>query len=85
MIFNALAIVMATILGWHLGTAEHVNALIVWYVFGFIAVVTLWLNGMAAFNPRFLAYSGPEYLRESELGHEKWMVEHGATPSLVRS
>src|SRR5665213_1330695 len=74
MIFNALAVVLATILGWRLGTAEHINPSIVWYVFGFIAAIAIWLNIMAAVKPRFLAYGPAEYLRESELRHERIMA-----------
>jgi hypothetical protein len=47
-----------------------------WWVLGGIAVITIWLNVMAALNPRFLNYGPREYLRESELDHERRMREN---------
>ena len=71
MIFNALAIILVSALTWHLSTAETINWPIAWVGLGFIAGVTAWLNVFAAINPRFLAYGPHEYLRESELAHER--------------
>ncbi|MGB8771525.1 MAG: hypothetical protein WCC92_18070 [Candidatus Korobacteraceae bacterium] len=39
-----------------------------------IAGDTAWLNIFAWKNPRFLAYGPDEYLRESELEHERKMA-----------
>lgn len=68
MIFNAFAILMAFVTI----TFAH-PSLERWYVLGGIAVVTIWLNAFAAINPRFLAYGPREYLRESEMAHEREM------------
>lgn len=38
-----------------------------------IAAVTGWLNYFAWKNPRFLAYGPDEYIRESELEHDRRM------------
>lgn len=73
MIFNALAIIVFTSFAWHLSTAGTVNWPIAWSGLGFITAVTIWLNVFAAINPRFLAYGPQEYLRESEMAHERRM------------
>jgi len=39
-----------------------------------ISVVTGWLNYFAWKNPRFLAYGPDEYIRESEMEHERKMT-----------
>jgi hypothetical protein len=39
-----------------------------------IALIIAWLNYFAWRNPRFLAYGPAEYLRESELEHERRMA-----------
>jgi hypothetical protein len=39
-----------------------------------IAATTGWLNYFAWRNPRFLAYGPDEYIRESELEHERRMA-----------
>jgi len=39
-----------------------------------IAGDTAWLNYFAWKNPRFLAYGPDEYLRESEMAHERHMA-----------
>lgn len=41
---------------------------------GMIGVITGWLNYFAWKNPRFLAYGTQEYLRESEMEHERRMA-----------
>jgi hypothetical protein len=46
-----------------------------WCVLGFIAAVTIWLNGVALVRPRFLAYGASEYLAESKLQHERRMAQ----------
>lgn len=57
------------------GTADlQPTPIVVWIGIGFIAAVTTWLNIFAALNPRFLAYGPREYLRESELAHEREMA-----------
>jgi hypothetical protein len=76
MIFNALAIISVTVLTWHaLGidlTKPRLTVLGVGYAI--IIGVTAWLNWFAAHNPRFLAYGSREYLRESEMAHERQMA-----------
>ena len=70
MIFNAFAILVIGWLVWR--TAEiQPTPWIVWIGIAFIAAVTIWLNIFAAINPRFLAYGPREYIRESELEHER--------------
>ena len=75
MIFNALAIVVMAILvngGIRLEFAAwRVTFLGIGVVF--TTGVTMWLNYFAWRNPRFLAYGPDEYLRESELEHERKM------------
>lgn len=39
-----------------------------------IAGIAAWLNFFAWKNPRFLAYGPDEYIRESELEHERRMA-----------
>jgi hypothetical protein len=39
-----------------------------------IALIVAWLNYFAWKNPRFLAYGPEEYIRESELEHERRMA-----------
>jgi hypothetical protein len=39
-----------------------------------IAAIVGWLNYFAWKNPRFLAYGPQEYIRESELAHERHMA-----------
>ena len=69
MIFDAFAILIAFL------TVTFAKPSIErWCVLGFIAAVTIWLNAFAAFNPRFLCYGPREYLRESELAHERRMA-----------
>ncbi len=69
MIFNAFAILMG-----FLTVTFAPHSLERWCVLGFIAAVTVWLNVFAAYNPRFLNYGPREYLRESELAHERQMA-----------
>jgi len=66
MIFDAFAILMAflTVTFAHPSRER-------WCVLGFIAIVTIWLNVFAVLNPRFLCYGPREYLRESEMEHER--------------
>ena len=73
MIFNAFSILIVGFLVWRTATIQP-TPLIVWIGIGFIAAVTIWLNIFAAINPRFLAYGPYEYLRESELEHERRMA-----------
>lgn len=69
MLFNAFAIGMAFLtLRFAPPSIER------WCVFGFILAVTIWLNVFAATNPRFLNYGSREYLRESEMEHERRMA-----------
>lgn len=69
MIFNAFAILIAFL------TVRFLPvSLERWCVLGFIAVVTIWLNVFAVVNPRFLNYGAREYLRESEMAHERRMA-----------
>lgn len=44
------------------------------YALGFITVLTIWLNVYSAINPRFLCYGPREYLKESQLEHERKMA-----------
>lgn len=68
MIFNAFALVIAFLtVTFAPPSTER------WCLLGFIAVVTIWLNVFAAVNPRFLNYGPREYLRESEMSHERRM------------
>ena len=76
MIFNALSIlvvagVLSAILYSDLTTAKIVFAAL---GLAFIAAITIWLNYFAWENPRFLAYGPREYIRESELEHERKMA-----------
>jgi len=73
MIFNALAILIVAQLTWTTRLSNGGVTTLDWCIFGFIAVVTAWLNIFAAFNPRFLAYGPAEYIRESELAHAREM------------
>jgi hypothetical protein len=66
MIFNAFATLMA----FFTVTFAH-PSLERWCVLGFIAAITISLNVFAAVNPRFLNYGPREYLRESEMAHER--------------
>ena len=73
--FNAFAVLVVVIFGWsalHAGTSSDP---LVWAVLGFVALITVWLNVFAAYNPRFLAYGPREYLRESEMAHERELVK----------
>jgi hypothetical protein len=69
MIFNAFAILMGFLT---VTFAPHSRER--WYFLGFIAAATIWLNVFAAINPRFLNYGPREYLRESEMDHERRMA-----------
>ena len=76
MIFNACAIIVMSCLVYG-GVRLEFN----WFrgVFLSVAVafnigVTSWLNVFAWKNPRFLAYGPDEYLRESELEHQRKMA-----------
>ena len=76
MIFNALAILLVGALMWHATTEDCLSVFTYWAYglgFAFIVGVIFWLNWFAARNPRFLAYGPGEYLRESELAHERKM------------
>jgi hypothetical protein len=75
LIFNAFAILSVVVLGcWATSINLTQERLVVLgIVFLFIAGVTVWLNWFAARNPRFLAYGPREYLRESEMAHERRM------------
>jgi uncharacterized membrane protein YeiB len=66
MLFNAFAIVMGFLALRFLPPSTER-----WYLLGFVAAVTIWLNAFAALNPRFLNYGPAEYLRESEMAHER--------------
>jgi hypothetical protein len=69
MLFNAFAIIMGFLsLRFLSPSAER------WYFLGFILAVTVWLNVMALAYPRFLNYGPAEYLRESEMAHERRMA-----------
>jgi hypothetical protein len=70
MIFNAFAILMGFLTLKYIPTPSPER----WSLLGFIASVTVFLNGFAAINPRFLNYGGKEYLRESEMSHERIMA-----------
>lgn len=75
MIFNAFAVLALLGLGFcHLERAEW------WALFTAILAITAWLNIFAALNPRFLAYGPREYLRESELEHERRMAGKSIVP-----
>jgi hypothetical protein len=85
MIFNAFSIAAMSLLVYgcvHLdlnsirGAFLGVNVL-------FIIAVTGWLNFFAWKNPRFLAYGPDEYLRESELEHERGMAGASGSSSPV--
>jgi hypothetical protein len=69
MIFNALALLVLLALGF-----SHLESRQWWAVFCAVIVITAWLNIFAAIEPRFLAYGPREYLRESELEHEREMA-----------
>jgi len=75
MIFNALAVLATVALVWiAFGvdlTRERLEVLGIGFLF--VVGVTFWLNWFAARNPRFLAYGPREYLRESEMAHERKM------------
>ena len=75
MIFNAFAILSVVALGWRATSIDLTpeRLLMLGVAFLFIVGVTIWLNWFAARNPRFLAYGPREYLRESELAHERRM------------
>lgn len=69
MLFNAFALVIGLL------TLIFVPASLErWCFLGFILAVTIWLNVFAAINPRFLNYGPREYLRESEMQHERRMA-----------
>ena len=76
-IFNGFSILVSLTLGM---TVLHTE---VWpvpkivflsIVFAIVATVTGWLNYFAWKNPRFLAYGPDEYIRESEMEHERRMA-----------
>ena len=74
MIFNSLALLVTSGLLWRATSLDLSKPYVVEVLgvgFGFIVLVTVWLNVFAAMNPRFLAYGPKEYLRESELRHER--------------
>jgi hypothetical protein len=74
MIFNGLAILAYLTIG---ETSLRIElwptpkVIVVAVSLGMIALVTAWLNYFAWKNPRFLAYGPSEYIRESELAHER--------------
>jgi Na+-transporting NADH:ubiquinone oxidoreductase subunit NqrB len=70
MTFNALAVILVYLLAVHFDKGATAFT---WWCFGFIAAVTMGLNVFAAINPRFLAYGSYEYIRESEMAHERRM------------
>jgi hypothetical protein len=74
-IFNALAIIVMTALTWHALSLDLTNPrlIVLGAGYAFIVGVTFWLNWFAAHNPRFLAYGPNEYLRESEMEHQRKM------------
>ena len=75
MIFNAFAVFALLGLGFcHLERSEW------WAIFIAILAITAWLNIFAAINPRFLAYGPREYLRESEMEHERRMAGKSLIP-----
>lgn len=76
MIFNAFAILAITALTWHaLGVdLTELRLIVLGTGYAIIIGVTVWLNWFAAHNPRFLAYGSHEYLRESEMEHERRMA-----------
>lgn len=69
MLFSAFAILMAVLL--LIFTSPSLER---WYLLGGIAVVTFAINVAALIKPRFLAYGAREYLRESEMDHERRMA-----------
>jgi hypothetical protein len=73
MIFNALVVLVVGTLGWRLPSAHPSDSPLAWTCIGIIVAIALWLNIFAAINPRFLAYGPHEYLRESEMAHERKM------------
>lgn len=77
MIFNAFAVlgVIVLVVSGVRSDLTPDKALLIRYGFGFVLLVTVWLNAFAAFKPRFLAYGPREYLRESELAHEREMAQ----------
>src|SRR6266545_3363863 len=84
MIFNAFAILAAIILGGLVAMGRINSASQVVFVgisYLFIIGVTVWLNYFASTNPRFLAYGPAEYIRESELSHEREMAKIRASRS----
>lgn len=76
MIFNGLAILSIVALVWHAISLDLTSERLLVLGIGFLFVVgvTIWLNWFAARNPRFLAYGPREYLRESEMAHERKMA-----------
>lgn len=86
MIFNAFAIaVMSSLVyggiqlefNWFRGVFLGVAAL-------FNIGLTAWLNYFASSNPRFLAYGPDEYIRESELDHERKLATAAGSTALAR-
>ncbi len=70
-VFNAFAVLAVLVLVlWGKGA----DPAVLWFGLVFVAAVTALLNYFAAQNPRFLTYGPAEYLRESELAHEREMV-----------
>ena len=61
-----------TVLRSNLGTTSRIVVTVACIVL--IAGDTAWLNYFAWKNPRFLAYGPDEYIRESELEHERRMA-----------
>jgi hypothetical protein len=76
MIFNALALLVLLALSY----SVRIPMRQWWAIFGAVLAVTAWLNIFAAVNPRFLAYGPREYLRESELAHEREMAKIKTLP-----
>ncbi len=75
MVFNAFAIAVMALLVYFGSEREFswFRAIFLGAGVVFVAGVAIWLNWFASTNPRFLAYGPDEYLRESELDHERKM------------
>ena len=76
-IFNGLSILVSLTLGitvLHTEVWPVPKIVFLSIVFAIVAIVTGWLNYFAWKNPRFLAYGPDEYIRESELEHERRMA-----------
>lgn len=73
MIFNAFVVLVILVLAIRITMFDpSPNQIIMLaFAYAFIVGVTFWLNWFASKNPRFLAYGPKEYIRESELAHQR--------------